>query len=68
MPAILARADWPAWLGEKDGDPLALLRPCPEEWLRFWPVSSRVGKVSENDSGLLQRDALAPRVPGLEEA
>ncbi len=65
MPALLGREDWPAWLGEAKGDPLALLRPCPDEWLRFWPVPARVGKVSENDAGLLERDALAPAVAGL---
>lgn len=67
MPAILPREDWPVWLGERDGDPLALLRPCPEGWLRFWPVSARVGRVSENDAGLLERDALAVPVPALED-
>ncbi len=67
MPAILAREDWPVWLGEREGDPLALLRPCPEGWLRFWPVPPRVGRVGENDAGLLERDALAAPVPGLED-
>jgi putative SOS response-associated peptidase YedK len=59
MPAILAKEDWPVWLGEAEGDPLALLKPCPPEWLRFWPVDSRVGRVAENDAKLLQRDPLA---------
>lgn len=69
MPVILAREDWPVWLGEREGgDPLALLRPCPPEWLRFWPVAARVGRVAENDAGLLERDPLAPRVPALEDA
>ena len=27
MPVILEPADWPAWLGEFEGDPPALLRP-----------------------------------------
>ena len=27
MPVILEPADWPAWLGEVEGDPTTLLRP-----------------------------------------
>jgi len=54
MPALLARADWPVWLGEAEGDALALLRPCPPDWLRFRAVSARVGKVAENDAGLME--------------
>lgn len=67
-PVILERADWPVWLGERDGDPLALLRPCPDRSLRFWPVAPRVGKVSENEPALLERDPRAPVVAGLEGA
>ena len=33
--------------------------------LAFWPVHPRVGKVSENDAGLLARHGDAPPVEGL---
>ena len=33
--------------------------------LRFWPVHPRVGKVSENDAGLLEPDRSAPELPEL---
>jgi putative SOS response-associated peptidase YedK len=36
MRVILARATWPAWLGEVPADAAALaalLRPCPDDWL-----------------------------------
>ena len=38
MPVIIERADWPVWLGEAEGNPSTLLRPAPEDVLRFWPV------------------------------
>jgi putative SOS response-associated peptidase YedK len=27
MPVIIENGDWPVWLGEAEGDPVALLRP-----------------------------------------
>lgn len=60
MPAILPRCDWKAWLGETPCDaPHALLRPCPPDDLAFWPVPARVGRVAENDAGLLARADVA---------
>ncbi|HWL82277.1 MAG TPA: SOS response-associated peptidase [Roseomonas sp.] len=70
MPIILGRADWPAWLGEEPAEPpdlLALLRPCPPEWLASWPIAARVGKVAENDAGLLARDPEANPPPELDD-
>jgi putative SOS response-associated peptidase YedK len=48
MPVILAENDWPKWLGEEaatDDELLALLKPCPDEVLKIWPVSKVVGNV-----------------------
>lgn len=48
MPVILDESDWPKWLGEEPAtieELLALLRPCPDEWLKIWPVDKRVGNV-----------------------
>lgn len=70
MPVILARDDWPAWLGEAaaGGDALLdLLRPCPPEWLACWPVSKRVNKISENDATLVLRDPSVHAPPGLDD-
>ena len=36
MPVILGEADWPLWLGEREGETDALLRPCPEDWLKIY--------------------------------
>jgi putative SOS response-associated peptidase YedK len=51
MPVILDEKDWPKWLGEEPAtneELLALLRPCPDEWLKIWPVDKRVGSVRNN--------------------
>lgn len=54
MPAIVAVADWPVWLGERPGDPASLLRPAPAESLRIWPVATRVNSVANDDPSLLE--------------
>lgn len=53
MPVILERSEWPAWLGETEGDPAALLRPLPEGVLKLWPVDRRVGNVRNDGPELL---------------
>jgi putative SOS response-associated peptidase YedK len=59
MPVILGEADWPTWLGERDGDVAALLRPCPDDWLRIWPVSKAVNSVKNQGAELLDEAAAA---------
>ena len=49
MPVILAEIDWPKWLGEEpaaEEELLALLKPCPDEALKIWPVDRMVAFVS----------------------
>ncbi|WP_458096418.1 SOS response-associated peptidase [Roseomonas sp. WA12] len=70
MPVILPREGWGAWLGEEEAPAerlLALLRPCPPEWLACWPVSKRANKVSENDASLILRDESVQAPPGLDD-
>ena len=48
MPVILAESDWPKWLGEEpatDDELLELLKPCPDEALKIWPIGKAVGNV-----------------------
>jgi hypothetical protein len=48
MPVILADSDWSKWLGEEaatDDELLGLLKPCPDEALKIWPVGKAVGNV-----------------------
>jgi putative SOS response-associated peptidase YedK len=54
MPAILEQADWPVWLGEAGGDPVALLRPAADRVLKLWPVSRAVNSVRNNGRELLE--------------
>jgi len=56
MPVILAEIDWPKWLGEEpasEQDLLALLKPCPDEALKIWPVDKMVGNVRNNGPQLV---------------
>jgi putative SOS response-associated peptidase YedK len=67
-PVLLPRVAWGRWLGEEpaaEEELLGLLRPLDDALLRFWPVRPRVGKVSENDAGLLEPDPSAPELPEL---
>ena len=70
MPVILPPDAWDAWLGAEEADDAALLslcRPYPRQGLAVWPVGPRVGRVAENDPGLLERDPLAQTPPGLDD-
>lgn len=61
MPVVLDKADWLTWLGEEEAtqaELYALLKPCPPERLKIWPVHNRVGNVRINDPHL--RDAIQP--------
>ena len=56
MPVILAEIDWPNWLGEEpasEQELLALLKPCPDEALKIWPVEKMVGNVRNNGPQLI---------------
>jgi len=57
MPVILARDNWPLWLGEEAANVpqlKALLAPYPSEEMTCWPVSTRVGNVKNNDPSLIE--------------
>jgi putative SOS response-associated peptidase YedK len=48
MPVILAENDWAKWLGEElatQDELLSLLKPCPDDALKIWPVDKAVGNV-----------------------
>jgi putative SOS response-associated peptidase YedK len=53
MPVIVGTKDLPLWLGETEGDWQALLRPCPANWLKCWPVSRRLNSGRESGPELL---------------
>jgi putative SOS response-associated peptidase YedK len=63
MPVSIAKADWPVWLGEAEGDPAEIASPSLHDVLRFWQVDNKVGNV-RND-GLDPINAIAEREPTL---
>jgi Uracil phosphoribosyltransferase len=51
----LGESDWPKWLGEEpaaEQELLALLRPCPDEWLKIWKVDNKIGNVKNTGAEL----------------
>lgn len=63
MPMILPRTDWSAWLDRSIDDPdelQSLLRPAPDEWLQWWPVSLRVNNVRNHDASLIEPAEVTP--------
>jgi putative SOS response-associated peptidase YedK len=57
IPVILDKADWPKWLGEAaapEAELYALLKPCPADRIKIWPVDNRVGNVRVSDRGLIE--------------
>jgi len=54
MPVILEEPDWPAWLGETEGDATALVRPAAEGILQLWPVSRKVHSPASDGPDLLE--------------
>jgi putative SOS response-associated peptidase YedK len=50
MPVLLGAEAWGPWLdpGPARPDLQALLRPCPDDWLTAYPVSTRVNNASND--------------------
>jgi putative SOS response-associated peptidase YedK len=60
MPVVIGPDDWPAWLGEVEADPAALLAPPPDGTLRAWPVRRAVNSARNNGRELLEPAETAP--------
>ena len=56
MPVLIAPEDFGRWLGEGGAtdDAIALLRPCPEDWLTERAVGPRVNDVRQDDPACLE--------------
>jgi putative SOS response-associated peptidase YedK len=57
MPVILPPETWARWLGEAEASPeelLGLLKACPAELIRVYPVGAAVGNVRNDEPALLQ--------------
>ena len=54
MPVILDPAEFDAWLDPTQSDGRALLRPCPNDWLEAYPVSTHVNKPANDDEKCIE--------------
>jgi len=57
IPIILPKETWALWLGEVEAsaaEQLALLKACPDDWVRVYPIGPAVGNVNNDDPGLLE--------------
>ncbi|WP_299851741.1 SOS response-associated peptidase [uncultured Roseovarius sp.] len=54
MPVVLAKADWPLWLGEAGKGAATLMTAAPEEALRFWRVDSKVNSNRASGAELIE--------------
>jgi putative SOS response-associated peptidase YedK len=54
MPLVVDPGDWPAWLGEVEAEPAALLGPPPDGTLRTWRVGGAVNSPRNNGPELLE--------------
>ena len=66
MPLIIAPADYERWLDKAEDDVTDLFRPFPSEAMSYYPVSTRVNAVRNDDASLIERvEELAPTEPEL---
>lgn len=57
MPVILHEQNYDAWLDPKNDNAEALkrlLKPCPSEEMRAYPISTRVNAVKNDDETLIR--------------
>lgn len=54
MPAIVAPEDYARWLDSESEDVTDILSPYPAEAMHFFPVSTRVNAVRNDDAGLIE--------------
>ena len=53
MPVVLAREDWPLWLGEAGKGAAALMKPAPEDALTWYRVDPQVNSNRAAGAGLI---------------
>jgi putative SOS response-associated peptidase YedK len=54
MPVIIAPENWGRWLSAPVEEVAELVRPYPADSMLAWPVSRRVSKTVEDDTGLIE--------------
>ena len=58
MPVIIEEEDWQRWL--TGDDPADLLRPCPDEVLQAYPVSTLVNTPKNDHASIVEPIDVAP--------
>ena len=54
MPLIIQPSDYGSWLHASNPKAEALLKPFPSDLMRYYPVSTHVNKVSNDDAQCLE--------------
>jgi putative SOS response-associated peptidase YedK len=54
MPVIVSPDDYARWLDPAEPDPRDLLAPYPAERMSWWPVSTRVNNVRNDDAACIE--------------
>jgi len=63
MPLIIAPADYERWLDVRNEEVADLLVPYPSEAMAYYPISTRVNAVRNDDAQVIERAAeIAPRI------
>jgi putative SOS response-associated peptidase YedK len=55
MPLVIAPEDYSRWLDNAEDDVADLQRPIPSERIEYYPVSTRVNAVRNDDASILER-------------
>jgi putative SOS response-associated peptidase YedK len=54
MPVLVAPQHWQSWLAAPADEIRPLVVPYPANEMRAWPVSRRVSRTTDDDSGLIE--------------
>jgi putative SOS response-associated peptidase YedK len=60
MPLIIAPEDYERWLDRAEDDVTDLFTPYPSEQMAYYPVSTRVNAVRNDDAAIIEEVAEAP--------
>ncbi|MEE3503955.1 SOS response-associated peptidase [Acidiphilium acidophilum] len=65
-PLVVGEADWPIWLGERSGDPCAVLARSDAGEISAWPVSRVVNRVGTDGPALIEPVEIEAWAMGIE--
>jgi putative SOS response-associated peptidase YedK len=59
MPMIVAPADYARWLDPANADVVDLIAPYPSDEMAYYPVSTRVNNVRNDEVALIEHSVAA---------